>query len=129
MFLSGVTSTSNPAASACASNSPLLKVSHPWALATLIVWPTSKRASPRGVPWSKSTSILGGVHGVPVQAACDKLQHCVDLFAGDVELFHYFLDRHAVFKVLEHDGNRHASPSENPRPAHPAGYAFHGGTL
>src|SRR5271165_1811128 len=129
MFLSVVTKMSKPASSARASSSPLLRVSHPRVFARCTVWPASERASPRGVPWSKSSSILLSVRRYPIQTAGDKFQHVMNLFVGYIELFDDFINGHTGGKVLEHDRNGHACSPKNPCPAHFAGYAFHGGTL
>ena len=107
---------------------PLPIVSQPYASTTLTVWPESNRAIPRGQLLSKE-KVSKGEHGVLVEAAGGEFQHSLDLLAGDGKLFHHFIDRHAVFEIFENNGNRHASTPENPRPAHLAGYAFHGGTL
>lgn len=56
-ILSVVSSTSNPASSATFNSSPLVSVSQPCAFASLTVRSGSARAMPRGVPWSKRTSI------------------------------------------------------------------------
>ena len=45
-----------------------------------------------------------------------KIQNRGDLFAGDVELFHNFVNRHAVLKVLEDGGDGHARATETHAP-------------
>src|SRR5271156_496558 len=130
MFWSAVTRTSKPACSAWASRSPLVSVSHPRSLAFVMVWPGRKRATPRGVTWSKRTSIrwrLWHRGGHRIKTARGKFQHRVDLFSREVELFDDFLDGSSGLEILEHRRDGHASITKYPCAVEPAGNTFHCG--
>src|SRR5690348_15152936 len=117
MLLSAVRSTSKPARSASVSKSPLPSVSHPLSLALVTVWPGRNLAMPRGVTWSKRTSIHRGLcsgNGSRVKAAGGKFKYRVDLFSRDIELLDDFLYGGSGFEVFEHGGYGHPGIAKYP---------------
>src|ERR1035438_3956559 len=105
MFLSGVTNSSKPVASAAFSNSPLTSLSHPACLAFVTAWPSRNGISGAGVPWSKSIRIdhLGRVLHTRwrVQTSRREFQHCHHLFPRHVEPLHDFVNRGSGFEVFK----------------------------
>src|ERR1700677_1858523 len=92
MFLSAVSSTSRPARSAYASNSPLLNVSHPRSRASVTEWPASWRPSGDGVLWSNRMRIERGSYAAFLlspsrrfEVSGDERQHLDDLFLGNAK--------------------------------------------
>src|SRR5437867_1059917 len=133
IFLSVVSSTWKPAASAAFSKSRLESLSQPRSRASTTVCPTSAGAMPLGVPWSKRTSIVGrgrrDLNRWRIQAASCKFEHSPDLFRRHMELLNDFLDAGARFEILEDRRHGHPCTSKNPCTAAPARHAFHYRTL
>src|SRR5271167_1507675 len=129
MFLSLVSNTWKPAASAAFSKSPFESLSHPRSRASTTTCPTSARAMPLGVPWSKRTSIGGRGRRDGsrrrIQAAGCKFEHGPDLFLRHMKLFHDFLNAGARFEILKNRGHGHPGAAKHPTTAAPAGHAFH----
>src|SRR5450432_1296750 len=117
MFLSAVSSTSKPARSASAGNSPLVSISHPRSLVFVTVWPGRNRAIPRGVTWSKRMSInwrfCSGDRD-RIKTAGGKCQYRVDLFPSDVELLNDFLNGCSGFEVFEYGRHGHPGVAKYP---------------
>src|SRR5579863_10013991 len=133
MFLSGVTKSSKPAASAAFSNSPFISLSHPASFAFVTAWPSKNAMSGAGVPWSKSMRIdrpgwLVRGRG-RIQTSRREFQHRYHLFPRDVEPLHDFVNGGSGFQVFKHNRNRHTGIPKQPGSAHLAGDALHGGTL
>lgn len=63
------------------------------------------------------------------KTAGSKLQHSIDLLPAHVKLLHDLRHGHAVLEVLEDSYNGQARTAEDPRPAHLAWNALHGGAL
>src|ERR1039457_2676131 len=132
MFLSVVSKTSKPAASAAASSSPLVSRSHPRSIASTTMWPLRASRSGAGVPLSKSMSIGHGGgrrDGRRVKAPRRKFDHGYNLFTRQMEPLHNLVDRGAHFKIVKDDGNRGPRVPEDPGTAALAGDALHGGAL
>src|ERR1017187_7820329 len=104
MFLSVVSSSSKPAASAAAISSPLRSRSHPRSMASTTTWPLSAYRSGAGVPLSKSMSIGhgdGGLHRKRIKASRRKFNHRNHLFAGQMKPLHDLADRGSHFQIVE----------------------------
>src|SRR5579864_5283444 len=120
MRRSVVSSTSNPAASAAFSSSPLLSASQPLDRAVWTVCPTSMRARPFGVPWSNRTS-TGRNFGT--QTFSHEFEDGLHLFAGHVELLDDLVDAE-VLEIFDDSGDRQPGPSEHPCTTNPIGDAL-----
>src|ERR1035441_3773072 len=134
MFLSVVSSTSNPAFSAAFSSSPLAGVSLPSSFAFVTVWPSRNGISGAGVPWSKRMRLDrlggGGLHRRgSVKAPCGEFQYSYHLVPRHIEPFHNLVNCGPGLQVLENSRNRHAGIFKHPRAATLARYALHGGAL
>src|ERR1700688_2958330 len=133
MFLSAVTNSSKPAASAALSKSPLLSLSHPRSTASTITWPFSAYRKGAGVLWSNRMSIYRrcrrGLRGVSIETSRRKFKHGYNLFPVQVEPLHDLVNGGPGFEVFKHNRNRHPGILKHPCAAHLAGNALHGGTL
>src|SRR5271157_1989272 len=103
MFLSAVRSTSKPARSASASNSPLESLSHPRSLASVTVWSVRWEDNGAGVLWSKRTNI-GLRRGcrldrdlLSIEAAGGKFQNLDDPLLLDVKPLRDLIDGGSAF--------------------------------
>src|ERR1700733_5251308 len=118
MFLSVVSRSSKPAASATDNRSPLARLSHPRSIASTTVWPWREYFSGTGTPLSKRMSINRARAVLRprrrVKAPRRKFKHDLYLFAGYVKPVHNFLDRGSRFQDLKHGRNGHAGISEYP---------------
>src|SRR5580704_4437826 len=118
MFLSVVSRTSNPSASAAANNSPLESLSHPRSIASTTVWPSRACLSGAGTPLSKRTSIYGLSGKLPsnwrVKTARREFEHGYHLFPGEMEPVHNLVYGGSRFQVLEDCGNGRSGISEYP---------------
>src|ERR1700682_1883361 len=102
MFLSVVSNTSKPSASAAAISSPLTRRSHPRSMASTTTWAWRASRSGAGGPLSKSMSIelLGGRRdGGPVQATRREFDYCDHLFPRQMEPFHDLVYRSTDFQI------------------------------
>src|ERR1019366_6784246 len=132
MFLSVVSKSSKPSASAAAISSPFTRRSHPRSMASTTMCPFRASRSGAGVPLSKSMSIehlKGGRDGRRVQASRREFDHGYNLFMRQVEPLHHLGDRGSYFQIVEDDRNRRPRVPEYPRTAALAGDALYGGAL
>src|ERR1700675_1801406 len=132
MFLSVVSNTSKPSASAAAISSPLTSRSHPRSIASTTMWPLRACRSGAGVPLSKSMSIghLGRRRDRRrVQAPRREFDHRYNLFTRQMEPLHNLVDRRSHFQVVKDNGNRRPRVPEYPGATALAGDALHGGAL
>src|ERR1035441_845040 len=107
MFLSVVSKSSKPSASAAAINSPLASRSHPRSMASTTMWPLRACRSGAGVPLSKSMGIghWGGRDGRRVQTPRREFDHGYNLFMRQVEPLHNLVDRGSHFQIVEDYGD------------------------
>src|SRR5271157_1212319 len=104
MFLSVVSKSSKPDASAAAISSPLSSRSHPRSMASTTTWPLSAYRSGAGVPLSKSMSIDrwgGGLYLWRVKASRRKFDHGHHLFLGQMKPLHNLVDRGSHFQIVK----------------------------
>src|ERR1035437_4843635 len=104
MFLSVVSKTSKPAASAAAISSPLRSRSHPRSTASTTTCPLSAYRRGAGVPLSKSMSIDcwgGGLRRWHVKASRRKFDHGKHLFVGQMKPLHDLADRGSDFQIVK----------------------------
>src|ERR1039458_5075277 len=116
MFLSVVSKSSKPSASAAAINSPLASRSHPRSMASTTMWPLRACRSGAGVPLSKSMSIghWGGRDGRRVQTPRREFDHGYNLFMRQVEPLHNLVDRGSHFQIVEDYGDGRPRVPEYP---------------
>src|SRR5208282_1373027 len=150
MFLSVVSSTSKPSASAAASNSPFLSVSQPCCAAVRTSCPCRWGRMGTGVAWSNKTRMsasypnlrartfgceisganLRGEGRRFIETAGGKLDDSFDLFAIEAVIpLHDVVEAGARLEVFEDGGDRHPRALQHPRAAHLAGNALHRRTL
>jgi hypothetical protein len=91
--VSVVRSTSNPASSAAFSESPLLNVSQPWALASLRYGLAGRGKCLWAFRGQRECALTANRS---FQTPCCKVQYRSDLFPRHVELFHDFFDSQAI---------------------------------
>src|ERR1700743_3890404 len=106
MFLSVVSRTSKPSASAATINSPFTNPSHPRSIASTTVWFLNACRSGAGVPLSKSMRIdySGGRRcWRPVETTRSELDYSNHLFTRQMEPFHNLVDRGAHFQIVKHN--------------------------
>jgi hypothetical protein len=60
-----------------------------------------------------------------LEALCNEVEHCSDLLAGDIELFHHFVDAE-IFQVLDDGGDWRTGVAEDPSTTDLARDAFDG---
>src|SRR5579862_4433202 len=133
MFLSVVSSKSNPASSATVSKSPFLNLSQPCWAAVRTVWLERRTDRNRRCLIEKNPHLLRNlrrVSGWLIETAGGEFDHRLHLFpVQPIEPFHNVVDIGPGFQIFEDSGHRHPGTLQNPCPAHFARDAFDGGTL
>src|SRR4051794_25366325 len=97
--------------------------------ACALVPPHGRFLNPNGTSEDLNRSCRRACASVPgdgrVEASSGESENGVDLLPCDWKLLDQFIDRHAVFEVLEDNRHGRASALEHPSPADLAGDTFH----